>query len=425
MLPAERAILGACLIDGSIFGSVVEALRADHFGPDARLVFVTIRELYERGRSIDAISVKGSLPEAERGAIDALIDDLPYPTDSAVEGWVEAVKEAGRRRRLAQEIAKLDSMALDPALDSQRLLAFLRSLAFGFDSVAQDGTSFDPLALSRLGIRTVEELVASQGRPTGIPTGFKRLDEMTGGFRAGQYIAIGSRPSVGKSSLSLQIADHAANEGHVVAFFSLEMEAAELAVVRACGEAEISRYALQWGHEQHMARMAEVFGRQSKTPLYVEKLYAPSLGPIRARAARIKTKHGLGLIVVDYLQLMRSEGKFRSNRNEEITEISSGLKAMAGDLGVPVIVCAQLNRQAANADNEKPRLSHFRDSGSIEADCDVALLLHRVNADADRSFPVAVNIMVEKNRVGPCGTVTLIFTGKHQRFSEEAEEEPE
>lgn len=424
ILEHEKAVLGACLLNPSNVGPVVESLRADHFSTAARPVFVAMKAMLELGQPVELIGLKNQLLrtsslEAAGGIarVAALSDGLPAVSREVLAGWIGAVKEAGRRRRIAAEMSRLSTVSEDEMLTSGDLLAQLQAVAFDLDAGTVGGTSFGPADLAKEASRLVEEICSAEDGIIGVPSGIHALDKMTGGFRAGQYVAIGSRPSVGKSSLSLQIADHAANLGHVVAFFSIEMEAGELALVRACHEAEISRFAIQITKGTHpsMPRLVDAVSRQSKTPLYVEKLTSPSLGPIRARAARIKAERGIGLVVIDYLQLMRSESK-RSNRNEEITEISRGLKVMAGQLGCPVIVCAQLNREAADKSNAAPRLSQFRDSGSIEADADVAILLHRLDEKADRAMPVDVDLIVDKNRTGACGTVHTSFIGKYQKF---------
>jgi replicative DNA helicase len=426
----QRSALGACLVDGATFGYLVENLRAEHFTGRFRPVFLAMKALADRGHEVELVGLKNQLVvtgnlEAAGGipAVASLVDGLPKVSKDILAGWVEQIKEASRRRRLAQEAARLVEATSDPMADSATLLSQFQAAAFGLEAGTISGRSFGPNDLRREASAAIDRL-ADGGGMIGIPSGLDGLDEMTMGFQPGQYIAIGARPSVGKSSLALQMASHAADLGHTVVFFSLEMEARELALIRACGEAQVSKYVIQAsrGNAPVMDRLFAAVHRQATTPLHVEKLAMPSLGPIRARAARIKAEHGLGMVVVDYVQLMRSEGKSRANRNEELTEISAGLKAMAGDLGVPILVAAQLNRQAAGSDNERPRLSHFRDSGSLEADCDVAILLHRCDPKAERINPVAVDLIIEKNRTGMCGVVPTMFVGKHHRFEPRLED---
>lgn len=426
MIGFEKVLLGACLLDPTgTFSRVVETIQPEMLSADARAVFSGMKSLLERGEPIDRASlrcqVRKESPEAEQ-ALSDLGAELPRITRESVDSWTLHIREAAKRRRIAQETFRIAEASKDESLSSSDLLARLQALAFDLDAGTVSGTSFGPVDLMRAASRAIDDIAASADGLIGIPSGIKALDDMTGGFRPGQYVAIGARPSVGKSSLALQIADHAANIGHTVAFFSLEMEAAELALVRACGEAQVSKFKIQVtrGEGPHMPHVFGAIMRQAKTPLYVEKLSSPSLGPIRARAARIKAERGLGMIVVDYLQLMRGESK-RSNRNEELTEISAGLKNMASALGVPILVCAQLNRQAAGTDNPQPRLSQFRDSGSIEADADVAILLHRRDEKAPKNEPMAVDLLVEKNRTGACGAVGMSFVGKFQRFYPEGQ----
>lgn len=431
MTDPERALLGACLVDGARFGLVVESLRSDHFTGPSRAIFLGMKALSEKGHDVELVGLKNHL--VQTGTLDSagglvavagLTDGIPRVSKETLNGWIEQIREAARLRRLSQEARRLVDATNDPSQDSKSLLAQFQAAAFHLDAGTISGRSFGPNDLRREAAAAIDRLADGDGL-VGIPSGIDALDRMTMGFQPGQYIAVGARPSVGKTSLALQFADHAANLGHTVAFFSLEMEARELALIRACGESQVSKYVIQAsrGEAPVMDRLFAAVHRQAGTPLHVEKLAMPSLGPIRARAARIKAEHGLGMVVIDYVQLMRSETKGRANRNEELTEISAGLKAMAGDLGVPIIVAAQLNRQAAGSENERPRLSHFRDSGSLEADCDIAILLHRIDAKADRTQPVAVDLIVEKNRTGTCGPVPTMFVGKFHRFEERHDED--
>lgn len=420
MSDLERSVLGAVIVDNRRWPDI-EDLNGHLLYP-WQGIYSGMRSLVTRGLPIDLVSLKNHLVNTDTlnscggiSLISGLTDGLPPISPEILNGWVKQIRMASRLRRMAQEAKKLLDATQDPTKTVEELVGQFQAAAFDSDPGNLSGRSYSPIDLRAEASREIDR-ISRNGGLAGHSYGIPDLDGLTGGLQPGQSIVIGARPSVGKSSLALQIADHVACAGQTVAFFSLEMEAAQLSLIRAKATAQVTSHNIINLRDDHpsIQRLFATINKQAETPLYVEKVHTPTVSAIKARASRIKAEHGLGLIVVDYLQLMTGENK-TANRNEELTIISRGLKQMATDLSVPILICAQLNRQAAGS-SDKPQLSHLRDSGAIEADADVVILLHRIVPTADRTLPLDVDAIVEKNRTGSCGTVMLTFVGKYQTF---------
>lgn len=423
----ESSVLNYCFNDNAEgLDLIFESLEVADFAPHNQPIFGAFVLMREKGVVISETTLYHELLAAKAiekvGGMEriAVLNDPSFGKQGLKElgNWVAGIKNASKLRRIGSGLAQIQEAVADESASADRIQAKLEALAFNLAEKTQTGQTFDPITLQRDAGRLMDRICDADGGIVGLETGLPQLDTFTGGLRAGQFVLVAARPSVGKSSLSLQIANHVANEGIQVCFLSLEMEHDELALVRACQEAGVSRYYIQSveGNREAppMRRLYDTLSKHGKTPFYVEKLNVPSLGPIQARVSRMKARKGLGLIVLDYLQLISGDAK-KQNRNEEISTICNGLKNLASQMQVPIIVCAQLNREGAKP-KEAPRLSQIRDSGAIEATADVALLLHRPNGDPPDNNPHAVDIIVAKNRTGPCGTISTTFVGKYQRF---------
>ena len=429
MSDIERAVLGAVIVDSRHWAEVQE-LRG-HLVYPYHPIFEGLQTLSDRGLPLDLVSLKNHLVATDTlstsGGIEfvaGLIEGLPPLRRETISGWVEQIKTASRIRRMAQEASKLVEATKDASRSLESLLGQFQAAAYDCDPGTLSGRLYGPKELRRA---TAEEMdrIASHDGMAGYSYGIPDIDSLTSGLQAGQSIVLGARPSVGKSSLALQIADHVAFAGGTVAFFSLEMEAGQLSLIRACARARVTKYHVSTLPADHpwIQRLTLAINEQAETPLYVDKLATNTLSAIKARASRIKAEHGLALIVIDYLQLLSGDtGSKGGTRNEELSVISRGIKRMAGDLGCAVITCAQLNRQAAGPSAE-PHMGNLRDSGAIEADADVVILLNRIGAGLDRTLPVAVDAIVEKNRTGAVGIVPLMFEGKFQTFTPRTEGE--
>lgn len=422
MSDLERAALGAVLIDPTHWAEVQE-LRGHLLYP-YHPIFEGIHSLHSLGIPIDIVSLKNQLVTTDTlllsggiGLVAGLVDGIPPISKEILSGWVSQIQMASRRRRLAQEAHRLVSATEDHTRTLESLLSQFEAAAFDHDPGNLSGRSYSPYDLRKATADEVDRIASSDGM-AGYSYGIPILDELTSGIQVGQSIVLGARPSVGKSSLALQVADVVAFAGHTVAFFSMEMEAGQLSLIRACARARVTKYAVSTLPPSHPSKqqLLQAMNEQAETPLFVDKVATNTLSAIKARASRIKAEFGLGLIVIDYLQLMTGDNGRGGTRNEELTVISRNIKRMASDLGCAVLTCAQLNRQAAGHTTE-PHMGHLRDSGAIEADADVVILLHRVSEAFDRTLPVEVDAIVEKNRTGACGRVPLTFEGKFQTFS--------
>jgi replicative DNA helicase len=271
-------------------------------------------------------------------------------------------------------------------------------------------------------IQQMEEYQQNQGATIGIPTGFLDLDRMTGGMQGGQMIVLAARPSMGKTSLAMNIAESVAlNTKLPVGVFSLEMTEDQLVMRSICSVARVNLRNVRDGAlaERDFPKLTSAAGRISAAPIYIDDTGGLSIMQLRARARRMVQMYGIKLFVVDYIQLLNSTNKRAQNRQQEIGDISRGLKSLSKDLGVPVVVLAQLNRELEKDKNRKPRLSDLRESGDIEQDADVVGLLYKPateNEDAPESAAVPVNLLVAKQRNGPTGDVELMFLKEYTRF---------
>jgi len=424
MSELEHSILGAVLVDNSYWEDVQE-LRGHLVYPYHPIV-EAMQCLNVRGLPIDLVSLKNQLVttgnvEASGGIafVASLIDGLHPLSKETVKGWAAQIKMASKLRRLAQEAEKLVAATKDPTRSLESIVGQFQAAAFDSDPGGIQGRSFTPYDLRKATEAEWDRLASPDGM-AGYSYGIPALDQLTSGIQVGQSIIIGARPGVGKSSLALQIADRVACAGHTVSFFSMEMEAGQLSMIRACAKAKVTRgqVAVLPPTHDYMKDFLKAIHEQAETPLFVDQPGTNTLAAIKARASRIKAEHGLGLIVIDYLQLMSGDNGRGATRNDELTVISRGIKQMARELGCAVITCAQLNRQASGPAAE-PHLGHLRDSGAIEADADVVLLLKpiaEVTNPANRTAPIQVDALVEKNRTGARGVVELTFVGKYQTF---------
>jgi replicative DNA helicase len=418
----EKALLGLCLLSPEHFGTVVDSLPPDLWSPENRPIYVAMKTLYEMGESVDLVTLKNHLVKTGtlmvsggEVRIAALTDGIPIVSLQAAKSWVAAVAEAGKRRRIVSGVTGAARLCSDTSLNSEALLSRFQAIAFEIASGIENGTSSTPKDLARQVREETERIQASKDGIIGIPSGLFQLDKMTHGFEAGQYVILAARPSVGKSSLAIQVASHAAKLGNTTVFFSYEMQSSKVAMVRAKMESSLSEFEIRISREGAIERLTSTVSFLAETPFFLEKPRTREIGPMRARCARIKARHGLDMIVVDYAQLMTGPG---ATLYERITNVSAALKGLAEEMEVPILVCAQLNR---DADGERPHMSQLKESGSLEQDADMVMLLHRDFKDCDRSQPINMTLILEKNRYGETGEIPLIFEGKHHRFKEPGE----
>ena len=413
-LIAEQSVLGGMLLSKDAISDVVEILRErDFYRPAHELIYDVIIDLYGRGEPADAVTVSAEL--AKRGDI-ARAGGAPYlhtlissvPTAANAGYYAKIVRERAIMRRLVEAGTKIVQLGytvegdVDEAVDQAQVEVF---------QVTERRTSEDYVQLSTLLPQALDEIEAiSKGVGIeGVMTGFRDLDKLTNGLHPGNMIVLAARPAVGKSTLGLDIARQASiHDGKTSVIFSLEMSRSEITMRMLSSEAKVGLNNIRSGalSDEEWSRLARRMGEISNAPLFIDDSPNLSMMEIRAKARRLKQRHDLKLIVIDYLQLMTS-GKRVENRQQEVSEFSRHLKLMAKELDVPVIAISQLNRSPEQRSDKKPMLSDLRESGSIEQDADVVILLHRDDLYDPQSRSGEADLIVAKHRNGPTRTITV------------------
>jgi len=431
-LEAERGILGAVLLDNQSLHAALETLRTDDFFSDHhRRIFDGMIELAEGSKAIDLLTLseelrrKGELESAGGAAyLASLVDGVPRISN--VPHYVRIVKEKSLLRHLVHTAHSIEQRALEAELGADEMLDTAESDIF---RLAEDRI--------RQGFVTVKELVqknyerleklVSEGRTvTGLSTGYHALDEMTSGFQGSDLIILAARPSMGKTALALNVAENAAADGKRVAVFSLEMSKEALLMRLLSSHARIDAHKFRTGHlnAEDREKMSTSLNELAASPMWIDDSSSSTVVEMGAKARRLKNDKGLDLVIVDYLQLMTARGRF-GNRNEEVSSISRGLKAMAKELGVPVLVLSQLTR-APERDERRPQLADLRESGAIEQDADLVLFINRpgfYKPDAPDEERNRAELIIAKQRNGPTGVLKFVFLHTFTRF-EQASNDP-
>lgn len=430
-LEAEQAVLGAMLLDREAIYVAVEALRPEDFYHEAhRLLFQVMVAMSDRGEAVDLVTVVEELRRLgylEKVGGMAYVGSLGQAVPSAANTayYAKIVREKALLRGLIQAGQQIIQRCYEEPHDVQELLDEAERLVFslGQREVQEGLTSIRELVAATL--ERLEKLSQDKGGVTGIPT-FKDLDKLLAGLQPSDLIICAARPGMGKSSFCLNIAQTVAMRYHLpVAIFSLEMSKAQVAERLIASAAMIDQHRLRTGYlnEEDWARLTQVLGPLAEAPIYVDDTPAPTVLEVRAKARRLQAEHGLGLVVVDYLQLMRGHGRF-DNRQQEIAQISRGLKGLARELNVPVLVLSQLNRGVEQRQDKRPIMADLLESGAIEADADVILFLYRPEYyDPDTDRRGIAEVIVAKHRNGPVGTVELAFLPEYTKFVDLAREE--
>jgi len=428
---AEQSVLGGLMLDNSVWDRIADRLVAeDFYRHDHRLIYQHISRLIQMGRPADAVTVLEALQTSGKAA-DAgglvYLNSLAMNTPSAVNirRYAEIVRERSVLRRLVAVGEEVAASALNPqGREAKQILDEAESKVFEIaEQGARDRGGFvklEPL-LGRV-VQRITELFerANPSDVTGVPSGFTDLDTKTAGFQEGDLIIIAGRPSMGKTALALNIGQHVAVDlGMPVAVFSMEMGAEQLAMRLLGSVGRIDAHRLRTGRltEEDWPKLTEAIERMHAAPLHIDETPALNALELRARARRLFREYGkLGLIVVDYLQLM-SASSAGENRATEISEISRSLKALAKELKVPVIALSQLNRTVEQRTDKRPVMSDLRESGAIEQDADVILFIYRDEVyNADSPDKGIAEIILGKQRNGPIGKIQLRFGGEHTRF---------
>jgi replicative DNA helicase len=430
-LEAEESVLGAMMVSEGSIAPVMLDVRLkdeDFYRERHRLVFRAIKRLYERSEPIDALTVselltqQGELEEAGgRDGVSQLASTVPVPGNA--RHYARIVKQNSLLRRLLNASQQIQRSVHEREGEPQELVEHAESLLF---KVAHEERASDFNKLAEIlhdEVVKLEALAKGEVALTGVPSGFRDVDDMLGGFQRGNLIVIAARPAVGKSALVCNVAENvAAKQGLPVAFFSLEMSETELAHRFIASRSRISNDKLRMGKvsSRDWPRVLRACNELESAPLWLDDSSDLSLLELRAKARRLAANEGgLSLVIVDYMQLMRPEDP-RINRVEQVSQISRGLKILAGELNVPVIGLSQLSRAPEQRPDKRPMLSDLRESGQIEADSDVVMFIYRDAIYNDEADPSEAEFIVAKHRNGRIGKVDAVFLEQYPRFVDRA-----
>ena len=424
-LEAEQSVLGGMLLSKNAIADVVEVLRSnDFYKPAHGTIYDVVIDLYGRGDPADVVSVmaeltrQGQLERAGGGPyLHTLVSTVPTAANAGY--YAHIVAEQAILRRLVEAGTRIVQLGYSNRGDVDDTVDRAQQAIF---EVTERRTSEDYIALGQLLQPTLDEIEAIGGRDgtmAGVPTGFADLDALTNGLHPGNLVIIAARPAVGKSTMGLDIARCAAiKNGMPAAIFSLEMSRNEITMRLLSAEARVNLQHMRTGRmsDDDWSRLARRMGEVAEAPLYIDDSPNLTMMEIRAKARRLRQRHNLQLIVVDYMQLMSSPKRVE-NRQQEVSEISRSLKLLAKELEIPVVAISQLNRSPEQRADKRPQLSDLRESGSLEQDSDVVILLYREDL-FERESPRAgeADFIVAKHRNGPTGTVTVAFQGHYSRF---------
>ncbi len=436
-LEAEQSFLGSLLLDKDAMIKVADLLTAEDFYSDKhRRVFEAMLDLYRRNEPIDILSLANRLTERSEleqigGRAELISLANAVPTASHVVHYGEIIQKKATLRRLLQAAGEITALGYEEAEDVQTVMDEAERTLF---NVSQRFMKRSFIAIRDVladAFDRIDELHREKGKLRGIATGYRDLDELLGGLQKSDLVVLAARPSCGKTSLALDLARHAAVKNRVpVGLFSLEMSKEQLVDRMICAEANVDLWKMRTGKlsddpgNDDFPRIGHALGVLSEAPIYIDDSANANIMEIRTKCRRLQMEHGLGLVVVDYLQLMESRTKGGdTNRTQEISEITRGLKSIARELNVPVLALSQLSRSVELQKPAIPRLAHLRESGSIEQDADVVMFIYRKAADKNYRpedlSPEEQNIAeihIAKHRNGPVGVVKLFFDAARTSF---------
>ena len=431
-LDAERSVLGAILLDNHVLNMAIEKLRPeDFFLEQHRRVFQQMIALGEAQHAIDLVTLTDELYrhgelEAAGGAayLAQLVDGVPRITN--LEHYARIVKEKALLRSLIHSTHAIQQQALEADEDADVILDRAESSIFQLAEERVRAGFIGVKELVRENFDRLARIFTEGKRITGLPTGYQQLDNITSGLQPSELLILAARPSMGKTALALNIAENVSlRSGDPVAIFSLEMSKESLLLRLLASHARIDAHKFRTGHlaREDWGKMTDSLGRLAEAPLWIDDSGSVTVVEMGAKTRRLKRDKGLSLVIVDYLQLVAARGRF-SNRNEEVTSITRGLKGLAKELKVPVLVLSQLTR-APEREERRPQLADLRESGSIEQDADVVLFIYRPNIYKPDETPeerAKAEIIIAKQRNGPTDRINFVFLNTFTRFEEAAPE---
>jgi len=434
-IDAEIAILGSMLIEEEAIAKAIEIIDENAFYREThRIIYKTIIELFSKNSVVDIVTLIEEL--RKRGQLDE-VGGAPYitsltasiPTAANIEHYARIVKEKGILRQLINNATEIVQECYESTNDADELLDKAERAIFEITSKKIEKESILLKDIIKDSIETIDNLYQRKENITGIPTGFHEFDIMTAGLQPSDLIVVAGRPSMGKSALVTCIAEYVGIVEKIpVAFFSLEMSKEQLVQRMLCSHARVNAHRVRTGFlsQADWPRLVNAAGKLSEAPIYINDTPAISALELKAKARRLKAQYGIKLMVLDYLQLMQGPAK-AENRQQEISEISRSLKALARELDVSLIAISQLSRAVEQRQDHRPQLSDLRESGAIEQDADVVILLLReeyYNPSLEDKKGLA-ELIIAKQRNGPIGTVNLTFIGEYTRFENLSRREEE
>ena len=426
-IEAEQAILGCMLTDRDSVISAIEVLKAEAFyREDNKAIYSAILKIKEKSEPIDIITVKAELIENgnfERvGGLEYLAS-LPerVPTTSNVEKYIKIVDEKAMLRSLINSANELVALGYDETEDVDRIMDMAEKKIFDLSQKknSKGYTSIKDVLVESFA--KLEELYNQKGKLSGTPTGFADLDLRTSGLHDSDLIIVAARPAMGKSAFAINIATNVALQaGKGVAIFNLEMSKEQVGNRILCSEAMVDSNKIRTGQveDDDWVKLASTLGRLSEAPIYIDDTAGISIMEIRAKCRKLKIEKDIGLVVIDYLQLIQGSGNRNSSREQEISEISRSLKILAKELNIPVIALSQLSRGVEKRDDKRPMLSDLRESGAIEQDADIVIFLYRddyYNEDSEKKN--VAEVILAKHRGGSTGTVDLAWLPSYTKFA--------
>jgi len=430
---AETAVLGGMLLDENAVSDVIYKLSEDSFYKSAhRKIFAAMRSLYEENKAIDVITLTDKLKtsgELDRSGGAAYITSLLNAVSSAsnIDQHVAILHEKAILRNLIAISGDIAAECFDTDIDVGNLVDRVEKRVFDISQKRIDN-DFVPIgSLVKDSVMTVQNLYNKKSLLTGLSSGYRDLDERLSGLQRSDLLVMAARPSMGKTSLALGIAENVGVvEKKPVALFSLEMSKEQLVMRMLCSLARINAHKVRRGFlgENDFPELVKAAGKLSAAPIYIDDTPGISVMELRAKARRLRLKSKIELIIIDYLQLIQGTSRRSENRQQEISDISRALKALARELDVPVIVLSQLNRAVESRQDHKPQLSDLRESGAIEQDADVVLMLMRREYYDREDSPGTADIIIAKQRNGPTGEIRMAFKEEYTRF-EDLTERPE
>jgi replicative DNA helicase len=434
-LDAERAVLGAVLLEGrDALPRLIEALGPTDFYTEAhRAIYEAMLRLFERGEPVDLITLQEDLRRTDQlefvggpAALALLVEQGSVAV--YLNAYATIVRDMASLRGLIQTSTQIIASAFEAKEDVQAIIDDAERKIFALAERRLEGNAQPVKAILKNTFEYIERLYERKEHITGVATGFEKLDKETSGFQPSDFIIIAGRPSMGKTAFALNIAQYVGGVvGGKVLVLSLEMSAQQLVQRMLCSEAKVDSQAVRTGflNSSDWHRLTAAAGRLSEAGIYIDDSAGLSVLEARAKARRMKAEHGLNLLVIDYLQLMRGRAS-QENRQQEISEISRSLKALAKELNIPVVALSQLSRAVETRAQRdfRPQLSDLRESGALEQDADVILFLYRQSVYKDDVPPDEANlaeVIIGKQRNGPIGTVKVVFLPQYARFENAAE----